>query len=76
MGEGRNEAPSQGIFHDVARHHELEEIIRAAGLGADAGHLEASEGMAAHDSAGAASVYVEVPGAEALPCFGDVFRTS
>ena len=47
-------------------------VARAAGLGADAAHVEAAEGLPADDCAGAAPVEVEVADAETLPRFVEV----
>src|SRR5208283_2227340 len=45
---------------------ELEQVIGAAGLGIGAGHVEAAEGMAADQGAGAFAVEVQVADEEAL----------
>ena len=42
----------------------MEEVVESAGLGADAGHAEAAEGLAADECAGDAAVDVEIADAE------------
>src|SRR5262249_37615096 len=46
---------------------ELEEIVGAAGLVADAGQAKATEGLAADDGAGNLAIYVKVTDAEVAP---------
>src|SRR5688500_10364362 len=58
------EAAAERVLGDRARDHELEGVVRAAGLGADAGELEAAEGLAVHERAGDLAVDVEVADAE------------
>ena len=52
--------------------HELQQIIRAAGFGADAAHLEAAEGLAVDDGSGDLAVDVEIADAELTADAGDV----
>ena len=49
---------------DDPRKQKLQQVIRAAGLGAAAAHLEAAKGVAAHDRAGARAVDVNIAGFE------------
>ena len=39
--------PTKGVFRNVSGHHELKQIVRTAGLGTHAGHLEPSKGVSA-----------------------------
>src|ERR1043165_7155069 len=55
---------AEGVFATGARLDELQQIVAAAGLGADAGHGEAAEGLAGDEGAGNAAVDVEVANAE------------
>ena len=54
------EAAAHGVFGDAARVGEVPQVAGAAGLGADAAHVEAAEGLPPDDRAGAAPVEVEV----------------
>src|SRR5690606_27417561 len=56
----RCEAAAHGVLAACAGLDELEQVVAAAGLGADAGHAEAAEGLAADECAGDAAVEVNV----------------
>ena len=61
---GGRKAAAHGVFGDRARDEELQQVVGSAGLGADAGHLEAAERLALHEGAGDLAVDVEVADAE------------
>src|SRR4029079_15342760 len=58
------EAAADGVLGDGAGDNELEEIIAAAGLAADARHFEAAEGLAIDEGTGDGAVEVEVADGE------------
>src|SRR3990170_2690897 len=70
----RDEAVAQGVLGNRPRFEKLKEVVRPAGLGADAGELQAAERLALDDGAGDAAVDVEVAHAEFLPRFFDMRR--
>lgn len=55
---------AQRVLGDGARFEELKKVIRAAGLGADAGKFEAAEGLAFDYGAGDLAVEVKIAHAE------------
>src|SRR5438874_1840607 len=63
----RREAAAQGIFGADARLNELEEILAAASLGADAGETEPAEGLAADQRPGDATVEIEIADTKVSP---------
>src|SRR5262245_55530955 len=48
----RCKTSSHRILGDRTRNHELQQVVRAAGFGADASELKAAEGLSAHKGAG------------------------
>jgi hypothetical protein len=54
------ETVARHVFGYYARHQKLQQIIRAAGLGAAAAHLESAEWMPADDCARARAVDINV----------------
>lgn len=68
----RCEPPTQRVFADNARHHELREVTFAAGLGADAGQAMSSEGLTAHQGPGDGAVDVEIAHVERLAGCQDI----
>ena len=58
----RGEALAQGVLGADPGVEELVEVVGAAGLGADAAHAVAAEGLAADDGAGDVAVEVHVAG--------------
>ena len=51
---------AEGVFGADARLDELEEVVAAAGFGADAGETESAEGLPADQRAGDATVQIEI----------------
>ena len=60
----RGEAAPHGVLGDSPRQHELQQVIRAARLGADARQLEAAERLPVDQGAGDLAVDVQVADAE------------
>ena len=63
---GREPAP-HGVLGDGARHHELQEVVRAARLIASTRHPKSAERLAPDDCASGFAVQVEVPDRELAP---------
>ena len=57
---------AQSVFGYCPRFEKLQQIIRPAGLGADAGEFEAAEGLAVDQGAGDVAIDIEVADAEFL----------
>src|SRR5262245_28529020 len=53
-------AAAKSILRDRARQHELQQIVGAASLAADARELEAAERLAADHGAGAGTVEIKI----------------
>src|SRR5438445_6627265 len=70
----RREALPDRVLGHRARLDELEQVVRAAGLGADAREAIATEGLAADARPGDGAVHVEVPGAELVCRAPDAHR--
>src|SRR5437660_3629050 len=70
----RREALPDRVLGHRARLDELEQVVRAAGLGADAREAVAAEGLAADARPGDGAVHIEVPGAELVRGTPDVYR--
>src|SRR5947209_14305517 len=72
----RGESVAHDIFGHHPRHHEIQEIIFAAGLGTSATHFESAERMPTHHCAGAGAIDINVAGYDFR--FGpfDIRRTS
>src|SRR6187551_1780923 len=70
------EAAAHRVLTDRARLQELQQVVRPAGLVADAAELEATERMAADDRARRLAVNVQVAGAKGGPARGDVARVA
>ena len=68
------EAAPHGVLGDGAGQHELQQVVGAARLGADAGKLEPAEGLAVDQGAGDLAVDVQVADAELAPDPLDVAR--
>ena len=60
----RCKSPPHGVLRDRPRHHELQQVIRPARLGADARQLEAAERLAVHQRPRDLAVDVEIADAE------------
>src|SRR5262245_55365197 len=58
------ESAAHLVFGDGARKEELQQVVRAAGLRADAAELEPAERLPVHQRAGAFAVDVQVADAE------------
>src|SRR3954452_16571545 len=58
------EAAAHLVLGDRSRQHELQQVVRAAGLRADAAQLEPAEGLAVHQRTRALAVDVQVADAE------------
>jgi len=58
------EAAAHRVLRNRAWQDELQEIVRPAGLAADARHLETAKGLAVNDGSGDLAVDVEVSDAE------------
>src|SRR5947208_7052030 len=61
---GRGEAAADSMFGNSARNDELQEIVAAASLAADAAHLEAAEGLAVHQGTCDRAVQIEIANKE------------
>jgi hypothetical protein len=72
----RSETATKGIFCNVSRHHELEQIVRAACFGTHAGHLESSKGMPSGKCTGAPTIDVKVSNSKFPPSTSNVFGAS
>src|SRR5438132_13216990 len=70
----RREALPDRVLGHRARLDELEQVVRAAGLGADAREAVAAEGLAADARPGDGAVHIEVPGAELVCRAPDAHR--
>ena len=62
----RCEPPPERVLAHDARHHELGQVVFAAGLGADPGEAMSSKGLAAHQRPGDGPVDVQVAHVERL----------
>src|SRR5215467_2997444 len=60
----RCKAAADSVFGDCPWDHELEQVVAAARLAADARHLEAAEGLATYQCAGDRPVEIEIPDQE------------
>ena len=60
----RREPPAHRVLGDAAGQQKLEQVIRAAGLGADARELEAAERLAVDQGPGDPAVDVQIADAE------------
>src|SRR5262249_3191180 len=58
------EAAAHGVLCNSPRNDELQQVIRSAGLGADARELEAAERLAIHQGPGDLAIDVQVADAE------------
>ena len=74
IGRWRCEALPGGVLGDDTGLDELQEVVGAAGLGADAREPEAAEGLAPDECAGDPPVDVDVPGPEPARRLGDPRR--
>ena len=65
---------AQSVFGDGPRFKKLQQIIRAAGFGADARELQAAEWLPLDDRARDAAIDVKISHAKFLPGFLDMGR--
>ena len=65
---------AQSVFRDCPRLEKLEQIVRTAGFGADAGELQAAKGLSFDNGTGDAAVDVEIAYAKITACFVDMGR--